>query len=639
MLHRHETRLDRLLEMRRRAERLLERHLDRERERDREQNRDATWRRTFARARLEGERLAGEREYRRAETLFESLFSECPARDLPALEEAIRAVRQREEREHRDRLYRERRSQNQKKLFEARRFFEQDELEACRFGCLEIIEAGGFGVAEAREWIRRVDERARALDEETRRIRDQRSEEDERARSRDRRALESRFHEALARKDVEAAKDCLEAYRDQARFFREPGAVSAVEWERLVEELARECADREEERRRASEGILDEAIRAFERECYDEAVLLFRRAGRFVALDHETRALKSDALEYLRESHRGRMADKKTKAAFEKEFPGFRARLAGLVNRGALSDAFDEYERFAQRFAPHDSLREPWESLTQAAEDERRFRRAREAREREDEERVLKERLRARENRERDEREKRDAIRSIYERGFDFYQNGAWERAISEWRKIRFVEPGEPRIMEEIRRAERRLCEREIRELKEEERENRRREHVDSLWRRGKRHFRRREYLRAIRAWEEGLEQPGEESRFRKAIARAARLLKQKQRSERRERQIRQNRARAIDRYLFGAHRCFNNRRYREAVQCLEKALLLDPDNIEIKNGILNAEEKIRQETGQSAPAPSVLGEPGLTGMDTAGMLKREFRDVEKTDKPRPDFR
>ena len=50
-----------------------------------------------------------------------------------------------------------------------------------------------------------------------------------------------------------------------------------------------------------------------------------------------------------------------------------------------------------------------------------------------------------------------------------------------------------------------------------------------------------------------------------------------------------------LERQIFMANRYFNDGQYEKAIQILEKALLIDPDNVEIKNGILNAEDKIRE--------------------------------------------
>jgi len=189
-------------------------------------------------------------------------------------------------------------------------------------------------------------------------------------------------------------------------------------------------------------------------------------------------------------------------------------------------------------------------------------------------------------------------IRSVHQAGLEFYRNNEYERAIEEWEKIKFIDPSNSVVSEEIRRAKLKMKEVEIINVQEKELKKQNDSKVNSLWLEGRYFFREGDYNKSIDAWEKAILITGRERRFIDGIEKSQTLLQKKKNEEERHNLIAEKRRKTLSNLVFLGNRYYNNAQYKEAIQYWEKALVIDPENVEIKNGILNAEDKIRMQIG-----------------------------------------
>ncbi len=232
--------------------------------------------------------------------------------------------------------------------------------------------------------------------------------------------------------------------------------------------------------------------------------------------------------------------------------------------------------------------------------------------------------------REQEKETKLSETKTLYQSGMDFYKNSDYENAVEEWQKIKIIDPSNDTMDDDIKKAKLKIKEKEIAEFQEKETAKQNIAKANNFWRDGRFYFREADYSKAIECWENAIALVGRERHFIDSIEKAQNLLKKKLVDDEKNKILKTKREQALSKYLFLGNRYFNNKMYLEAVKIWEKALELDANNVEVKNGILNAEHIIRtyKEKGEKLPEVHLDIDNKLLDNELAGL--KEDENVEK---------
>ncbi len=168
------------------------------------------------------------------------------------------------------------------------------------------------------------------------------------------------------------------------------------------------------------------------------------------------------------------------------------------------------------------------------------------------------------------------------------------------------MDPNNEILRECLAKADRKIREAELNTWKKEQRESENREKNHLQWMRGRALWREGKVKEALSLWEEIWEPGSKDTHLSEWIRKAEETLRRKERGERR-----------VSSLIFGATRYFNRGQWSEALRCLEEALVLDSENVEVKNAILQSEEKLGLELpGFSVKEKEVVDETLPLGLE-----------------------
>ena len=203
--------------------------------------------------------------------------------------------------------------------------------------------------------------------------------------------------------------------------------------------------------------------------------------------------------------------------------------------------------------------------------------------------------------------------RSIYQAGLEFSRNNALEKAIQEWEKIQFVDPGNTFILDEIRQAKLKIKQKEIEDYQKTEQKRDNELKANQCWADGKNFFRREDYAKALDCFERAVTLVGREKYLLDEIEKTQAILQKKRMEDDRERMMEEKKVKTLNHLIFMANRLYNNRQFQQSLEYYQKAFEIDPENIEIKNGIINAELYLRSQNEE----------------DPTGMMKNETMEFD----------
>ncbi len=218
--------------------------------------------------------------------------------------------------------------------------------------------------------------------------------------------------------------------------------------------------------------------------------------------------------------------------------------------------------------------------------------------------------------------------KSIYQSGLEYFRNNELEKAIQEWEKIQFVDPSNTFVLDEIRQAKLKIKQKEIEEYQKTEQKRDNELKASQCWADGKNYFRREDYLKALECFERAVTLIGREKYLLDEIEKTQTLIQKRRMEEDRERMLEEKRIKTLNHMIFMANRFYNNRQFDQSLEYYQKAFEIDPDNVEIKNGIINAELYLRS---QNEGNPSSLMKNETMELDFDGRDNNEDnRPVEK---------
>ena len=207
---------------------------------------------------------------------------------------------------------------------------------------------------------------------------------------------------------------------------------------------------------------------------------------------------------------------------------------------------------------------------------------------------------------EEEERQTAQTLLKIWEAGQEHWKQGRWRQALSDWERGHWVDPNNEILRECLAKADRKIREAELNTWKKEQRESENREKNHLQWMRGRALWREGKVKEALSLWEEIWEPGSKDTHLSEWIRKAEETLRRKERGERR-----------VSSLIFGATRYFNRGQWSEALRCLEEALVLDSENVEVKNAILQSEEKLGLELpGFSVKEKEVVDETLPLGLE-----------------------
>jgi tetratricopeptide (TPR) repeat protein len=281
--------------------------------------------------------------------------------------------------------------------------------------------------------------------------------------------------------------------------------------------------------------------------------------------------------------------------------------MSAMAAKLYASGSYGEALSLCQEVRFYDPENKPVKELQDRIIDEKK----REDALREERSKFREEELRAEKEKQEMKKQKQiEEIRTIYKTGLEYFQKNDFERAIEEWEKAEFIQPSNPLIRDEIRRAKIRIKEKEIEEIQAREWKEQKEKQISQALLEGRILLRSGEVEKAVQMWEKAMVFLGSDPRFLKELEKAEVLLHEKQEREEKAGKEKEGERKNLERQIFMANRYFNDGQYEKTIQLLEQALVIDPDNVEIKNGILNAEDKIR-ELGLTRKAEEPMnGEP-----------------------------
>lgn len=215
--------------------------------------------------------------------------------------------------------------------------------------------------------------------------------------------------------------------------------------------------------------------------------------------------------------------------------------------------------------------------------------------------------------------------KSIYQGGLEYFRNNELEKAIQEWEKIQFVDPSNTFVLDEIRQAKLKIKQKEIEEYQKSEQKKENELKASQCWADGKNCFRREEYLKALECFERAVMLIGREKYLLDEIEKTQTLVQKKRLEEERERMLDEKKVKTLNHMIFMANRFYNNRQFDQSLEYYQKAFEIDPDNVEIKNGIINAELYLRN-----------LNEGEPSSMMKNETMELDFSDHDNNENNRP---
>lgn len=197
--------------------------------------------------------------------------------------------------------------------------------------------------------------------------------------------------------------------------------------------------------------------------------------------------------------------------------------------------------------------------------------------------------------------------RNVYQAGLEYLRKNEPEKAIQEWEKIQFIDPNNSFILDEIRHVKLKIKQREMEEFQKNEFKRENEMKANQHWIEGRKFFREEMYDQALENFETAILLVGREKHLVEELDKTQMQISKRKTDGERVRLYEEKRRKSLSHYLFMATRHFNNGQYQQALEYYQKALDIDPENVEIKNGILNAEafmqgpEKIVLEIGDDS--------------------------------------
>ena len=187
----------------------------------------------------------------------------------------------------------------------------------------------------------------------------------------------------------------------------------------------------------------------------------------------------------------------------------------------------------------------------------------------------------------------KNKIENLNELALKFFEDNEFHRAIAEWKKIRILSPESRWVDEEIRKSSLKIKEHQIHIMQEKELSEQKKLKIRSLWVDGRRHLRNDDYEEALECFENILLLDRGNREVLAEIRFGEQKLKEQRAAIIRKENERQLVMKKLSALVHQGNKFYYGEKFQKAIETWEEALTLEPDNRDLREAILKAEEKL----------------------------------------------